>query len=138
MSDLSVAEKNIGSWLSSHASALTSVADLLKTVTGAIPTAATQTVSTAISGIEALAGQASAVASNVQNPTSVTTAAAVVTDPPTLAVIENTLEQDALAAAMSAAEAGFTDLMAGKPLATVEQDALNAGETAFVQRGTSN
>lgn len=131
MSDLSVAEKNIGNWLSQHASALTAGANVLKTVLAVIPSTATEAVSGVISGLEGLAANASVVATNV------TSATVAVTEPQTLATIENALEQEAFAGAAAAAKAAFDDLMAGKPVAVIEQDALTAGASAF-GRGTAS
>jgi hypothetical protein len=132
MNSLSTDEKDIGSWLSSHATALTSVANLLKTVTAAVPLPAAQAVSTAIAGIEALSSQATTVATNV------TTAASAVTSAPVLATVESTVETEAFNAAAAAASSAFEDLMSGKPVASIESDAVKAVEDVIIPRGTSN
>ena len=130
MAELSVAEKSVSNWLSSHATALTGAANLLKTVTAAIPVPAAQAVSSVISGLEDMAQRATTVAA------SVTTATAAVTEPTTLATLENTLETEAFQAASAVAKAAFDDLMAGKPVATIVTDAEQTVEAVF--KGTSN
>lgn len=132
MSDLSVAEKNIGGWLSSHSAALTNAANVLKTVAAVVPIPAAQAISGVISGIEGLASQAQSVASQV------TVATAAVQQPATLQPLINTVETDAFEGATAAAEAAFNDLMQGKPVATLEADALTAAEGVFIPKGTSN